>query len=99
LRGFELKQTLPRNGQQFSVTGAYENSSAKSARKSWSMKKGVKSQPLSADERVKSYEAALLSGKAQASLTVREKSYGKRISVCRRPSGNLPLRPKIRAPV
>jgi hypothetical protein len=44
---------LPRNGQQFFVAGAYKNSSAKSARKSWSMKKGVKSQPLGADKRVK----------------------------------------------
>ena len=42
--------------------------------------KGVKSQPLSADERVKSYEAASLD-KSQATLTVREKSYGKRIPV------------------
>jgi hypothetical protein len=41
---------------------------------------GVKSQPLSADERVKSYEAATLD-KLQATLTVREKSYGKRIAV------------------
>ncbi|HWH79953.1 MAG TPA: hypothetical protein VNT76_21375, partial [Candidatus Binatus sp.] len=42
--------------------------------------KGIKSQPLSADERVKSYAAASLS-KSQATLTVREKSYGKRIAV------------------
>jgi hypothetical protein len=42
--------------------------------------KGVKSQPLSADERVKSYEAASRD-KSQATLTVREKSYGKRIFV------------------
>ena len=42
--------------------------------------KGVKSQPLSADERVKSYEAASRD-KSQVTLTVREKSYGKRISV------------------
>ena len=42
--------------------------------------KGVKSQPLSADERVKSYEAAARD-KSQATLTVREKSYGKRIPV------------------
>lgn len=42
--------------------------------------KGVKSQPLSADERVKSYEAAS-HDKSQATLTVREKSYGQRISV------------------
>ena len=40
--------------------------------------KGIKSQPLSADERVKSYEAASRD-KAQATLTVREKSYGRRI--------------------
>src|SRR5436190_885500 len=40
--------------------------------------KGIKSQPLSADERVKSYEAATRE-KSQATLTVREKSYGKRI--------------------
>ena len=42
--------------------------------------KGVKSQPLSGDERVKSYQAASLD-KSQATLTVREKSYGKRIPV------------------
>ena len=42
--------------------------------------KNVKSQPLSADERVKSYEAASRD-KSQATLTVREKSYGKRIPV------------------
>jgi len=42
--------------------------------------KGVKSQPLSADQRVKSYEAASRD-KSQAMLTVREKSYGKRIPV------------------
>jgi Alpha/beta hydrolase domain len=42
--------------------------------------KGVKSQPLSGDERVKSYEAASRE-KLQASLTVREKSYGRRIPV------------------
>jgi len=42
--------------------------------------KGVKSQPLSGDERVKSYEAASRD-KSRASLTVREKSYGKRIPV------------------
>jgi hypothetical protein len=42
--------------------------------------KGVKSQPLSADERVKSYEAATRD-KSQATLTVREKSYGRRIPV------------------
>ncbi|HEY3167434.1 MAG TPA: alpha/beta hydrolase domain-containing protein [Candidatus Binatia bacterium] len=42
--------------------------------------KGVKSQPLSADERVKSYEAASRD-KSRASLTVREKSYGRRIPV------------------
>jgi hypothetical protein len=41
---------------------------------------GVKSQPLSADERVKSYEAASRD-KSQATLTVREKSYGKRIPI------------------
>jgi alpha/beta hydrolase family protein len=40
--------------------------------------KQVKSQPLSGDERVKSYEAASRD-KSQATLTVREKSYGKRI--------------------
>ncbi len=39
---------------------------------------GVKSQPLSADERVKSYEAATRE-KVLASLTVRQKSYGPRI--------------------
>ena len=42
--------------------------------------KNVKSQPLSADERVKSYEAASRD-KSRATLTVREKSYGKRIPV------------------
>src|SRR4249919_847742 len=42
--------------------------------------KGVKSQPLSGDERVKSYQAASLD-KSQATLTVRDKSYGKRIPV------------------
>jgi alpha/beta hydrolase family protein len=42
--------------------------------------KGVKSQPLSADPRVKSYEAASRD-KCHATLTVREKSYGKRITV------------------
>ena len=42
--------------------------------------KGVKSQPLSGDERVKSYEAASRD-KLLASLTVREKSYGRRIPV------------------
>ena len=43
-------------------------------------KKGIKSQPLSGDERVKSYEAASRD-KTQALLTVREKSYGQRIPV------------------
>jgi Alpha/beta hydrolase domain len=42
--------------------------------------RGVKSQPLSGDERVKSYEAASRD-KLRASLTVREKSYGRRIPV------------------
>ena len=42
--------------------------------------KGVKSQPLSGDERVESYQAASRDKKL-ASLTVREKSYGKRIPV------------------
>ena len=42
--------------------------------------KNVKSQPLSADERVKSYEAASRD-KSRATLTVREKSYGKRTPV------------------
>jgi len=42
--------------------------------------KGVKSQPLSGDERVKSYEAATRD-KSQATLTAREKSYGERIPV------------------
>ena len=42
--------------------------------------KGITSQPLSGDERVKSYQAASLD-KSQASLTVREKSYGERIPV------------------
>jgi len=40
--------------------------------------KGVKSQPLSADPRVKSYATASRD-KSNASLTVREKSYGRRI--------------------
>jgi hypothetical protein len=43
-------------------------------------KKGVKAQPLSGDERVKSYEAATRD-KSQAMLTVRENSYGRRIPV------------------
>ncbi len=42
--------------------------------------KGVKSQPLSGDERVKSYPAASRD-QAEATLTVREKSYGRRIPV------------------
>ena len=42
--------------------------------------KGVKSQPLSGDARVKSYSAASLD-KSRATLTVREKSYGKRVPV------------------
>jgi len=42
--------------------------------------KGVKSQPLSGDERVKSYEAATRE-KVLASLTVRQTSYGPRIPV------------------
>jgi Alpha/beta hydrolase domain len=42
--------------------------------------KGVKSQPLSGDERVLSYEAATRD-KSKASLTVREKSYGPRIPI------------------
>jgi Alpha/beta hydrolase domain len=42
--------------------------------------KGIKSQPLSGDERVKSYEAASRN-KIEASLTMREKSYGQRIPV------------------
>jgi hypothetical protein len=42
--------------------------------------KGVKPQPLSADERVESYAAASRD-KIRASLTVREKSYGPRIPV------------------
>ena len=43
-------------------------------------KKGIKSQPLSGDERVKSYAAASRD-KSQASLTVRKKSYETRIPV------------------
>ena len=43
-------------------------------------RKGVKSQPLSGDERVKSYEAASRE-KSRATLSVREKSYGRRIPV------------------
>jgi len=42
--------------------------------------KGIKSQPLSGDERVKSYEAAARN-KTHALLTVREKSHGQRITV------------------
>ena len=42
--------------------------------------KGVKSQPLSGDERVRSYEAASRD-KSQALLTMREKSYGRRVAV------------------
>lgn len=42
--------------------------------------KGIKSQPLSGDERVKSYQAES-PDKSLATLTVREKSYGKRIPV------------------
>jgi hypothetical protein len=42
--------------------------------------KGVNSQPLSADDRVKSYETASRD-KSRASLTMREKSYGRRIAV------------------
>jgi hypothetical protein len=42
--------------------------------------KGVTSQPLSADDRVKSYEAASRE-KSQATLTVREKSYGRSVVV------------------
>ncbi len=42
--------------------------------------KAVKSQPLSGDDRVKSYAAATRN-KSNASLTVREKSYGPRIAV------------------
>ena len=41
---------------------------------------GIHSQPLSGDERVKSYPAVSLD-KVGASLTIREKSYGKRILV------------------
>ena len=43
-------------------------------------RKGIKSQPLSGDDRVKSYVAASLD-KSSASLTVRGKSYGRRIPV------------------
>jgi hypothetical protein len=42
--------------------------------------KGIKSQPLSGDLRVKSYAAASLD-KSSANLTVREKSYGRRVPV------------------
>ena len=42
--------------------------------------KGIKSQPLSGDERVKSYEAAS-PDKSLATLTVREKGYGQRIAI------------------
>jgi hypothetical protein len=43
---------------------------------------GIHSQPLSGDDRVKSYEAASLD-KSRATLTVREKSYGCRIPLPR----------------
>ena len=43
-------------------------------------KRGIKSQPLSGDDRVESYTAASLD-KTQASLTVREKSYGQRTPI------------------
>ncbi len=64
-------------------------------------KEGVFSQPLSGDERVQSYEAATLD-KSQCSLTVREKSYGRRIPVprsdwefatCSKKAGKLEIRP------
>jgi hypothetical protein len=42
--------------------------------------RGINSQPLSGDDRVKSYEAGSLD-KSLASLTVRTKSYGKRVPV------------------
>src|SRR5215510_9574808 len=42
--------------------------------------KGIQSQPLSGDERVKSYPAASLN-KSLATLTVREKGYGRRIPI------------------
>ena len=45
-------------------------------------RKGVKSQPLSGDDRVKSYATASRE-KSEATLTVREKSYGPRISIPR----------------
>jgi hypothetical protein len=41
---------------------------------------GIQSQPLSGDERVKSYETASFD-KSSASLTVREKSYGLRVPI------------------
>ncbi len=42
--------------------------------------KGIKSQPLSGDERVKNYPTASFD-KSHASLTAREKSYGERVNV------------------
>jgi Alpha/beta hydrolase domain len=42
--------------------------------------KGIKSQPLSGDDRVKSYRAASLN-KSLATLTVRKKGYGQRIPI------------------
>jgi hypothetical protein len=42
--------------------------------------KGIKSQPLSGDERVKGYEAAS-PDKSLATLTIREKGYGQRIAI------------------
>jgi hypothetical protein len=64
-------------------------------------REGIFSQPLSGDERVQSYEAATLD-KSQASLTVREKSYGRRIPVpksdwefatCSKKAGELEIKP------
>jgi hypothetical protein len=43
-------------------------------------KKGIKSQPLSGDDRVKSYRAASLN-KSLATLTIRKKGYGQRIPI------------------
>ena len=59
--------------------------------------KGIISQPLSGDERVKSY-AAGSRDKSQASLTVRKKSYGKPVSLCQFLNGNSRHTPKTRGP-
>lgn len=59
------------------------------------IKDGVFSQPLSGDERVQSYKA-VTTDKSRASLTVREKSYSRRIQV-QAPTGSSPLAAKKQA--